>query len=167
LKTLPGNGADPLKKAIELLTKSMKAIYWIDPTHVLCKTSPGGDSLVFDKERDAVYQLMKITTRDSRYAAVRNVIFEIVAVDRNLAVTLINEAPAGSEKTTALKELALGDSYASKGKYKDAVEHYKKAWQHAEKVAPSCVGLHTILTGDVIGEETSGQGLFCRLFGWC
>jgi hypothetical protein len=167
LKALPGVTSDPLKKAIELLTKSMIPVYWIDTTHVLCKTSPGGDALVFDKERDSVYQLMKIKSTDSRYAAVQAAILKIVAVDRNLAVTLINEAPAGRDKTDALKDLAAGDAKAAQKSYRDAIDYYKKAWQHAEKVAPMCVGLHTTLTGAVIGEESSGNGLLCRWFGWC
>jgi len=167
LQGLPGSAQNPLKDAIVRLNKSLNPLYWIDGVHVLCKTSPGGDSLVFDRERDSVDKLMDIRPNDKlgRYTVVHDTILKIVAADRLLATTLIDEAPAGREKTDALKDLNEGDKKASEGKYRDAIEHYKKAWQHAEKVAPICAGPTIALTGEVIGADKI-PGILCKLFGW-
>jgi hypothetical protein len=184
LQSLPGTNVDPLKKAITDITKSLNPAYWVDPSHVICKSSPGGDSLVFAPEKDAVYQLMKIKPADSRYATVRQVILNIVAVDRMLANTLYMEAKAANpscdplcgtsghvactrpcnELKASAKYLAEGDKYASSGKYKDAVDKYKNSWYHAEKIAPMCLTISP-LTGQVIS-DTSGEGLLCKWFGW-
>ena len=155
LQRLPGNTVNPLKDAIKELTESLNITYWINPMHVICN---GGDKYVFDNEKNAVYHLMKITPIDSRYATVRQVILNIVAVDRMLANTLYMEAKAANptcdplcgtsgharctttcnELKTSAKYLTEGDKKAAEGKYKDAVDKYKSSWQHSKKVAPIC-----------------------------
>jgi hypothetical protein len=49
----------------------------------------------------------------------------IVAIDRLIAWTAIDEAPAGADRTRALLELARGDVAANP---EPALEHYRKAW---------------------------------------
>ena len=49
----------------------------------------------------------------------------IVAIDRLIASTAIDEAPAGADKNKALAELSRGDAGANP---EPKLEHYRKAW---------------------------------------
>ena len=68
-------------------------------------------------------------------------IAELVDIDRQLADDAITEAegtPANSPKRAkeieeANKELAKGDADRTDGKLKQAIDHYKHAWEHAQK----------------------------------
>ena len=56
----------------------------------------------------------------------------LVDADRLLAQTATDEALPGKEKDKANEELAKGDAELP-AKPDKAIDHYKKAWEHATK----------------------------------
>jgi hypothetical protein len=116
--------AKRIEKAIEHINKSLNPDYWDDATHL----DPDQGKKVFDEEKKAVEELTRVKNTN-----VSTEILEIVDIDRDLAQTAYNEASPGAEKTKAQQELAKGDADAANQKYASAIEHYKKAWEHAIK----------------------------------
>ena len=135
--TTDKHDGDKLDKAIEHLAKSLTAGWWIDETHIVRK---GGDK-VFNEEKHAVDELehlLKDKKSQIPDALLLDLIQRIVKCDRLLAVIALDEAAAAGlpqkKIDEDLKELAKGDEEAAKGKYGNAIEHYRHAWQHAVKV---------------------------------
>ncbi|HXJ65505.1 MAG TPA: DUF11 domain-containing protein, partial [Actinomycetota bacterium] len=128
---------DRLDQAIAHLNRSIAARLWVDSNHV----DPHQGQQVFDQEKDAVNKLALL--RDDRKSTVapataQAFIDRIVAVDRALAQVAIDDAVGGnpSELAKANAELAKGDASAAGNRPEEAIQHYRKAWDHAIKAAP-------------------------------
>jgi hypothetical protein len=138
---------DILKDAVKHLQKSLlgKNPMWIDSNHVSCKYG----TKVFDEEKKTVEKLIKIIDPSkAEYDAsialeVDYMIESIVAADKKIAMTMIDEANASqfilnkNEFLAAIEELNRGVERYNVAKYNEAIEHYKKSWQHAQKAVYS------------------------------
>jgi tetratricopeptide (TPR) repeat protein len=134
---------ETINKAFKEVQQSLldKNPLWDDSKHIDCKSG----NKVFNHEKNAVEELMKVITPnkneyDAAVApAAMNLIVTIVAADKKLATTLIDEANASmflknkQEFEAAIKELNKAGEEYNKGKYGSAIEHYKEAWHHAQK----------------------------------
>ena len=114
-----------LEKAIDSLQKSLEPDLWLDADHL----TPKKGKKVFDEERKAVSELGKIKNPGSLAGDIASWIDTLVAVDRALAQTAIDEAPAGKEKDKAIDELAKGDAEAADDDFDKAIEHYGHTWK--------------------------------------
>ncbi len=123
--------AKEIGKAIEHINRSLDPDLWADDTHL----DPKKGHKVFDEEKNAVGHLDKVTSVD-----VSPEIAELVDIDHDLAQTAIDDAQAGCANAKCQKEIdkanedmAKGDADATAGKPKQAIDHYKHAWEHAQK----------------------------------
>jgi nitrous oxidase accessory protein NosD len=136
---IPGaskHDADKLKDVSKKLTDSLTPSNWIDGSHLVPKR---GDH-VFDDEKDAVHTLMDMQKDKNTQipsATLQSWIDQLVSADQTLAQTEINDATtAGGDAkklADAQKEMAKASDSLSKGKYDDAIDHYKNAWHKAEE----------------------------------
>jgi len=121
--------AHTLNEAIKHLGKSLDWSFWVDGNHV----DPKDGDKVFKEESDAVGGLKELAKNG---LSTQDYIASLVGADRLLAQTAINDALADTgnpkEVAKALDELAKGDKEAGSGKPVEAIDHYCKAWQHAE-----------------------------------
>jgi hypothetical protein len=117
---------DRIEKAIEHINKSLDSNLW-ETDSTLSKKG----KKVFEEEKKAVHELMKIDAPD-----VSAEIRALVSADETLAQTAIEEAIAASgdqkEIDKALKEIDKAQEEIDKGHFDKAIEHYKKAWHHAQ-----------------------------------
>ncbi len=142
-----------IDKAIDHIQKSLninpknpdkpwkKHSLWVDDDHL----DPKHGKKVFDEEKKAVKYLQKLIkdkkVPDSVKDVCREVIDKLVTADELLAGTALEEAKTyeGSDKKVdkviekAEKELGKAEKELGKGKPDKAIDHYKKAWQHAQK----------------------------------
>ena len=122
-----------LEKAIKRVQKSLDPKLWADDNTL---TSKHGHK-VFDEEKKAVKSLMKAQKRGD--VDVSSIILDLVGIDRQLASDVIDQIPDDvtgkqkKERDKAVAELAKGDDKAGEGKFDKAIDHYKKAWKHAQK----------------------------------
>jgi hypothetical protein len=128
---------DRLDQAIAHLNRSIAANLWVDSNHL----NPKQGQQVFDQEKDAVNKLALV--RDDPRSTVapataQAFIDRIVAVDRALAQVAIDDAVGGNptELAKANAELGKGDASAASNRPEEAIQHYRKAWDHAIKAAP-------------------------------
>lgn len=128
--TLPrGKAKDKLKEAIDNLTKSLKPEYWADGSHLV---EPGGYR-VFDYENTAESKLRE----GMRYGLpdMMGYVATLVAVDRKLAQTALDEAIAAGGKADKIAQaqayLLKGDTEYAAKKYDGAINNYKNAWKAA------------------------------------
>jgi hypothetical protein len=136
---IPGaskHDADKLRDVSKKLTDSLTPSNWIDASHLVPKR---GDH-VFDDEKDAVHTLMDMQKDKNTQipsATLQSWIDQLVSADQTLAQTEINDATTtgGDAKklADAQKEMAKASDSLSKGKYDDAIDHYKNAWHKAEE----------------------------------
>ena len=133
LTTSDSKARKELDNAIKELEKSLgnlhpegdKKIVWIDSLHLLCKHG----YKAFDHEKKAVHKLSKVTDPALQYV-VNQAISDIVQIDRLLAQTAINEAPAGKDKDKAIKKFNKGEA-ATDPKHK--IKDYRNAWKYVNK----------------------------------
>jgi hypothetical protein len=126
-----------IDNAIAKIQKSLTEEWWIDDTHL---TREKGH-YVFDNEKAAAKALMDKMKDKKLPADIRAAFLEVITmlldVDEMLAQVQIDDAKdAGgnpAEIALAEAEMAKAQSYRDAGKYTDAIEHYKKAWEHAYK----------------------------------
>lgn len=122
-----------LASAIKELTESLgnrvaggdKKIVWIDSAHIACKHG----NKVFDHEKKAVEHLEKVTD-PALQSQVTNVINSIVAADRKLAQTAVDESALTKDREHAIDKLNKGDS---RTKPKEKIQEYRKAWKYLNK----------------------------------
>ncbi len=100
---------------------------------------------VFDEEKKAVKDLQKLIkdkkVPDSVKVVCENVIDKLLTADKSLAETALNDAKAyeGTDKKVdkeiekSEKELEKATKELEKGKPDKAIDHYKNAWEHAQK----------------------------------
>jgi len=148
-----------LDKATEHIQKSLnidpkdggqweKHDLWLDDNHL----DPKHGSKVFNEEKQAVKELLKLIKKDDTPQAVKDVcqavIDKLIKADHLLAHTAYDEAQAGADDPKVDKELEKCDkefenaieelNHVKKDgtpdpKYDKAIDHYKKAWEHACK----------------------------------
>jgi hypothetical protein len=120
-----------IEVAIERVENSLTPGWWVDEDTV---TAEDGDR-VFNEQKIAVRELSKrdIVGNPDTDALIR----VIVGIDRALAAKAIADAEAGSgdqeeiDKANAL--LAEGDLKRDALKFDQAIELYKRAWEHAQQ----------------------------------
>lgn len=100
---------------------------WADANHIDGREA----DKVFKDEHDAVAQLMGI--KPGIPAGAMQSITDLLAADRLLAQTLINDKAGGdpAKLATANKEMAAAQTEITKGHYDKAIDHYKNAWTNA------------------------------------
>ena len=90
------------------------------------------DKKIFDEEKKAVEDLLKVKTVD-----VSGPIADIVEIDRGMAQDAIDDVTANGgdpkEIAKANEEMGKAQTELDNGKPDKAIEHYRKAWQHAVK----------------------------------
>jgi len=130
--TLANKGdANKLKEAVKALDKSLneeKKAKWKAECELYCpyEVSPKADSKkVFYNEEKTVQKLMEIKTFNQQ---IKDAIVKITDVDKLLAQKALDANPA-CNTVKATKEMTAADSDYSAKKYKDAISHYKKAWE--------------------------------------
>ncbi len=130
-------------KAIEHIDLSLDVALWIDNTHL----DPDDGQKVFEEDKKAVEELEKIVEEGGPFVVDAQVALDaLVEVAETLAQTAIDEVDcladpacedelfkAAEDMTTAAEKLA-------EGKPNEAVDHYKKAWEHARKAAEAVAG---------------------------
>lgn len=124
-----------LRGAAKKLAHAVEAANWVDGNHLVVKRGKH----VFDDEKEAVQKLAELL-KDSKSgvarAKVQGWIAALVAVDKALAVTAVSEATLTAKQAAAVaKELDKAADALAKGKPAKAIEHYKHAWQKANKGA--------------------------------
>jgi len=125
-----------IEKAIEDIEKSLSPGFWENDTHLTKKGKK-----VFTEEKKAVHELMKVIKNNGSIAEdIQSVIDALVAADKTLALTAYEDAQAYSGDSKVDKELEkcekeLGKALekTDKDDFEKAIEHYKKAWDHAQK----------------------------------
>jgi hypothetical protein len=133
-ETATGGDRKEIGEAIKHLDHSLEADLWVDDSHL----DPRDGDKVFEEEKKAVDHLLKV-----KNTSVSQEIADLVQIDRDLAETAIDEIPAtannpkeqdevDNERAKANQELAKGDADRDNGKPKEAIDHYEKAWEHAQ-----------------------------------
>jgi len=124
-----------LQGVVAHLNTSLEASRWIDDSHVTKGAQGEG---VFNEEKAAVIDLKALRTGNKSGVApavFQSFIDRLVAIDRELAATAINDAVArrgsAAKIKTAGTELTNGDVDASKDYPDKAIDHYKNAWKNA------------------------------------
>lgn len=123
-----------LDEVIKHLTKSLESELWVGETRL----DPKHGEKVFQEEKDAVVKLLELI-KDKKStipdATLEGFINRLVSADKLLASTAISDAAGGDAKKIdkANDELSKGDARAEDGKFVDAIEHYRNAWNHAVK----------------------------------
>jgi hypothetical protein len=133
-----------IMEAAGKIKQSLGTTPWIDENH----PNPKYGKQVFDKEKEAVLELLEVLRGTDAAQAVKNkikaVIDELVRADKEIAVIAIFDAKAkGSTDCRVIHEIKEADEEYSealnaiiKGNYDRAVEEFGHAWiraQHAMK----------------------------------
>ena len=138
LTALRGTVTDPqvggkLDIALKALAASAYPPLWIDPLHLQPKTG----EKVFREEKDAVEILSDLIQDQAsglNYATLANWISLLVAADRGIAQTALNEAQAAggdpNKLLQAANQIAEGDTDAPKHSA-DAIADYGSTWKKA------------------------------------
>jgi hypothetical protein len=117
-----------VQKAIDRIDQSLNPAWWIDDSTL----DPKDGKHVFDREHQAVQELMKVKTVDVQAA-----INLIMTADRQLALKeLLAAIDADGNAGRIQKVMDRMDDAAANvanGDYAKAVLDYKKAWQEAIK----------------------------------
>jgi hypothetical protein len=119
--------------AIRHIDASLAPKLWADEQHL----TPAGER-VFDEEERAVDKVGEIRrVPASLLSELRDVPRTLALVDRALAQTALDEARLaggeGDDLARVQEDLARGDKLSARGKFDDAIEHYKDAWIDARR----------------------------------
>jgi Phytase len=128
------DGAKKLDEAIVALGRAVDAAGWRDDS----RPQPDTGSDVLEDEKTAVSKLEELVKKGGGGvdpALLQTLVDRLLAVDRALIVVAIADASGGDSKTLAqaLDELMKGDRYAAEGKEGGAIDHYRHAWERAQK----------------------------------
>jgi endo-1,4-beta-xylanase len=110
-----------LAKALAELEQARDPSLWSDGTHPRAVK-------VFDRLASAVHELEKHPRSETDAAAVQQVIADVVAVSRLLAMIAIEEGANARTRQQALARVAKGDADVREGRFADAVKRYGQAW---------------------------------------
>jgi hypothetical protein len=121
-------------EAIQHLGCSLNPAYWVDQTHLV----PKGGNTAMNEEKlaaKALEDLMDAKGCPVDPAVLQGLVNRIVKCDRLLAVVCIQDAAkAGLNPRKEAEDFAMvakSDAEAGKGRYANAIEHYRNAWRHA------------------------------------
>ena len=172
---LPGVGKDQKKqieKAIKEVDGSLSPELWIDAAHV----DPKQGHEVFSKEREAVKILDELLKKPkglapAQLAVISSAIGDLVEADRLLALTLLNETTGldaldpkrqdkvDKELAEAWVEIGKGDAERDASEFDDAVQHYRKAWEHATHgISEAALAPHDDTDGLDNASKGKGEG---------
>jgi tetratricopeptide (TPR) repeat protein len=163
-----------IKKAIKEIEESLEADLWLDEVHLDAKHG----HRVFSEERHAVKELVHLLkgnhgkgddVSEEALAAAQAAIENLVNADRVLALSLLNETTGAvalnpkqqgkvdNEMAKAWEEFAKGDAERDEGKSDKAIQHYRKAWEHAGHAAKEAAKApHG--NGDEDDDDDKGKG---------
>jgi hypothetical protein len=117
-----------IQEAIDRIDQSLNPDWWLDASTL----DPKNGKLVFDREHQAVQELMKVKTVD-----VQAIIDALVEVDRQIAhqqlIAAINGGGDPGRIATAQDNMADAAEHVAAGDFAKAVLDYKKAWTNAVK----------------------------------
>lgn len=142
----PYDAEKEVEKAIDAINDSLDSKFWINDVYLDEKHG----KKVFDEEKKAVKELQKLLKDGAKKGidpaleqVAQDSIDLLVNADRVLAITIMLDAsstPADDpkkqkkvdeENEKSAKEFAKADGYRDDGDYDKAIDHYKKAWEHA------------------------------------
>jgi len=113
---------------------SLDSTLWIDQTHIERETGQE----VFQTEKNALNklsQLSKGTTNPLPGVVLQGIFEQILRADRLLGSVAVEDAidagVSGKKIVEAQAELAAGDAEAANGRFEQAIERYREAWQRA------------------------------------
>jgi len=137
-----------IEEAIKHIEKSLDDRYWVDDNHLDSKDG----NRVFDEEKKAVKELKHLMDKKDTPQGVKDVcqavIDKLIDADDILAHTAYDEASAYAGDPKVAKELEKAQEELEKAqeeldhtkkdgtsdpRYDKAIDHYKKAWEHACK----------------------------------
>ena len=132
---LKNNDRKQINKAIKRLETSLDPDLWIDANHLYEKHG----HKVFSQDKGAVVDLEKVTGAIGTIAAVIEASLNVlVTSDQRLAETVLDEAIAAcanskceKEIEKASQELAEAEADIENGNLDKAIDHFRKAWEHA------------------------------------
>ena len=118
-----------INEAIKKVTSSLARPNWVDDNHIDGREA----EKIFTDEKAAVTQLMGI--KGTVPAGATAAIQYLLEADRILAQTAIDDAVGGKPKplAEAAKEMQKALDSIAKGDFDNAIDHYKHAWQQAQK----------------------------------
>lgn len=143
----PYESEKKVEKTIKEINKSLESKLWIDDVYLDIKHG----KKVFDHEKHAVKELQKLL-KDGEKKGIdpelkqkaQDSIDLLVNADRILAITIMLDASSATtddtkkqekidkENVKSNKEFVKADGYRDEGKFDKAIDHYKKAWEHAQ-----------------------------------
>jgi hypothetical protein len=143
----PYDSEKKIEKSIKEINKSLETKLWINDVYLDVKHG----KKVFDHEKHAVKELQKLL-KDGEKKGIDPVLKQkaqdsidlLVNADRVLAITIMLDASAATsddvkkqdkvdkENEKSNKEFVKADGYRDEGKFDKAIDHYKKAWEHAQ-----------------------------------
>ncbi len=142
--------AERAEKALDKLADATQDKYWADENHL----AKDGNKAI-DKLKDVVKELEHVIY-DARAAAA---LAAVVVVSERLALTELSDAIArngeADEIRKAQEDLAKAELELAKGDFEDAIDKYKKAWEHAFKAEAEIVDPAISVDVQVVG---SGSG---------
>ncbi|AEA46073.1 vWA domain-containing protein [Archaeoglobus veneficus] len=144
-----------INKAIKLIKESLNPALWVDDSRL----DPKHGHKVFDREKHAVKELLKIVEERGKHAdaaivdEVKTVIDKITKADELLALIAITDAKNAEivdpkfekkvEQEIAKAEEELAKAYQALGADNPdkAIDHFKLAWKHAQLAIKFAQGL--------------------------
>jgi hypothetical protein len=119
-----------INEAIERIDKSLRPDRWVSDDRL----DPKHGKKVFDEERKAVHELMKI---DAPSPVVTDAIQGLTDIDEQLALLAVADATAAGGDVRHLqhaqRELDRATAHLAKGEYDKAIDRYRNAWSEAQK----------------------------------
>lgn len=118
--------------ATAALNASLAGSLWVDDSNL----AAGAGRTVFDLDGKAVkrlWQLIKAFKKSSLPSGLVETIGRVIDLERIMAMIAIDAAPTVSAKALshANGELSAGADLAARGKFADAILHFRRAWQLA------------------------------------
>lgn len=140
-------GAERLAGAIKRIQNSLNPKYWVDDNRL----DPKFGKRVFNDEAEAVKDLLAIVSDPSAcpilQSAAQTAIYSLVEADEILATTAIADAVAADGSPKSAKDIARANELAAMaliifgaGKPIEAINTFRKAWEHALKALGRVAG---------------------------